>query len=153
MAANLQDQAKREVSKVTMKSHQIAQDKLVRDIERILDYVDFDGTGFFSIRQVRSCRGAGFPAVHGAPRDLPSAASACADCARGGESLACMRNEPNALTSNVLVQSVCYASAFRQFLKHQFLTKYRQSSLKDNRNRFFQNIKLSHHYDKHVTQS
>lgn len=24
----------------------------MRDIERILDYVDFDGTGFFSIRQV-----------------------------------------------------------------------------------------------------
>lgn len=30
----------------------MVQDKVLRDLEKILDYVDFEGTGFFSIRQV-----------------------------------------------------------------------------------------------------
>ena len=35
-----------------MKSHQLVQDKLIRDLEKVLDYVDFESSGFFSIRQV-----------------------------------------------------------------------------------------------------
>ena len=42
IAVQIKDQSRREVSKVALKSHQMAHDKLVRDIEKILDYVDYD---------------------------------------------------------------------------------------------------------------
>lgn len=35
-----------------MKSHQLVQDKLVKDIEKVLDFVDYESTGYFSINQV-----------------------------------------------------------------------------------------------------
>lgn len=42
----------RDKSKVTSKSHQIARDKLDKDIEKILFYVDYDSSGYLSIRQL-----------------------------------------------------------------------------------------------------
>ena len=52
LAVNLKEQAKRDQSKLTVKSMQLIQDKLVKDIEKVLEFVDEEGSGHFTIRQV-----------------------------------------------------------------------------------------------------
>lgn len=52
LAISLKEQQKREKAKITSKSHQLVQDKLIKDIERVLDFVDYESTGYFSINQV-----------------------------------------------------------------------------------------------------
>ena len=37
---------------MTKKSTQLVQDKLVRDIERVIDIVDYEGSGYFAIEQI-----------------------------------------------------------------------------------------------------
>ena len=50
IALNMLEQQMRDKSKVTGKSHQIVKDKLEKDLERIMFYIDFDNSGQFSIR-------------------------------------------------------------------------------------------------------
>ena len=52
LAVNLKEQMKREKPKITNKTHQLVQEKLIKDIERVIDYVDVEGSGYFTIRQV-----------------------------------------------------------------------------------------------------
>ena len=52
LALNLKEQAKREQTKLTAKSTQLVQDKLVKDIERVLGFVDEENSGHFTIKQL-----------------------------------------------------------------------------------------------------
>ena len=49
LTVHMVEQQTRNQNKVTTKSHQIAQFKLEKDIERIMFYVDYDGSSEFSI--------------------------------------------------------------------------------------------------------
>ena len=50
LAVNLKEQMKREKTKITNKTQQLVQEKLIKDIEKVIDYVDVEGSGYFTIR-------------------------------------------------------------------------------------------------------
>ena len=48
----IENENRRSKFKMTKKSNQLVQDKLVRDIERVIDIVDYEGSGYFAIEQI-----------------------------------------------------------------------------------------------------
>ncbi len=52
LAVNLKEQRNRDVPKITIRSNQLIRDKLIKDLEKVLDFVDYESSGYFTVRQL-----------------------------------------------------------------------------------------------------